>query len=383
QEVEKTIKNVLKQNSGNFNLIQLYVEYLIRVKKYNEALKIAENKIQNKKKLTFILKVTGEMVRNNYENDALQILEKYKEKSETKGKDNYNLINQLMELYAANFQNDHSSIWLDKIKNLLFEVDKSDKLLFSLNFKQLNILLKNNYDIDYCIKLAENLVSGVKKNSEKNQLYLFLGKAYRLKNNLKKSSVYYSKAVKIKKSYLNASYELFKNRFYLSEWDSLDKNIDEIFPKITKADTISNNYLQLKHHLMLKFPDKNSKKLFASAMLKKEQLKFAEAQQMLYEIFLKSNGYLKSYCGLLSAELAFKTGRLPVAEKIYSDIISDSSLTARHEKAIYQLAGVMETKPGGLQEAEKLYFSILDKYPAGLFADKARAKIEKIQKKIP
>ena len=68
------------------------------------------------------------------------------------------------------------------------------------------------------------------------------------------------------------------------------------------------------------------------------------------------------------------------AMEIYKMVISDSAMVERHEDAMFYLADILENIPEKNIEAEELYFELLDKYPAGRFADKVRERLKTKEK---
>ncbi|MCK5076726.1 MAG: tetratricopeptide repeat protein, partial [Calditrichia bacterium] len=122
EEIGKTIQSFIKKYSDNKNLVQLYIEFKIRNQDYNSAIQLVEKSIPKDERLPHIIKIAGEMGSNSEALEAIELLEKYNIK--LKDKDNYRLNLQLIELYAVEFKESHTTDWLEKIDLLLKKLNK-------------------------------------------------------------------------------------------------------------------------------------------------------------------------------------------------------------------------------------------------------------------
>lgn len=313
-------------------------------------------------------------------------------------------VNRLMKIIDDTDALQRKTIYSKMLNYLLKEIDAtgmvpkesidsvfnrmmSDQIINSVHKRELQLFYIQKFfprigDYDQAIKILKDLEKQSFNPVQKQFVYYNLGYFYRLKNDLKTSTHYFSKIdSNISLIEFNrAKMEIYKNRFYLGEWEHLDSLFKSVLIQFPPTDTIVDHILTFRYYLQFNLSPEQ-RKSFSRALLKIEQKELSAAQKSFEELYHQlPESFEKAWIGLKSAELAYKINKNDFDLTLLEQLSTLKDYPSIREKALFLLAENLNFIYKKSEKAQKIYLEILDIYPKGRFSDLCRTRLEEMKK---
>jgi tetratricopeptide (TPR) repeat protein len=179
----------------------------------------------------------------------------------------------------------------------------------------------------------------------------------------------------------DAKYKLARIKFYDAEIQEAQKFLSDILRNL--EDDNANDALELSLLLNTSKNDSSNLMLFAEAEFLADQKKFDEAAEK-YELIaaIPQLFILHSIASLRLAEMELAMDNYPRSIKLFEKIVEEGEKNIYADKALYLLAQIYQNSIGDNIKAIEMYETLLAKFPASIYIDKARHEIIKLKDKI-
>jgi len=179
----------------------------------------------------------------------------------------------------------------------------------------------------------------------------------------------------------NAKYKLARVKLFQGNYSDSQKLLSEILAEL--KDNSANDALELSLLINTSKNDSASLQLFAQAEFFVEQKRFQEAAKKYKLLAENPQAFVfHSIASMRYAEMELAQDNLNESVDLLGRIVDESEKNIYADKALYLLAKIYQNAIGDNVKAIEMYESLLAKFPASIYIDKARASIIEIRDKI-
>jgi tetratricopeptide (TPR) repeat protein len=179
----------------------------------------------------------------------------------------------------------------------------------------------------------------------------------------------------------NAKYKLARTKLFQKNYSQTQKLLSEILMEL--KDNSANDALELSLLVNTSKSDSVSLALFADAEFLSAQEKYSEAAEKYKLLADNPRAFIfHSIASLRYAEMYLAQDKYTESIDLFRQIIDEGEKNIYADKALYLLAQIFEYGIGDNARAIEMYESLLAKFPASIYIDKARAEIIKLRDKI-
>ncbi len=179
----------------------------------------------------------------------------------------------------------------------------------------------------------------------------------------------------------DAKYRLARIRFYKGDIEPAQKLLADILKNL--KDDNANDALQLSMLLNSSKIDSSNLKTFAEAEFLAEQKKFNEAAEKYKLIAENQQAFLlHSIASIRLAEMKLAVNDYQQAIELFTKVVEEGEKNIYSDKALYLLGEIYQYGLGNNAKAVEMYEKLLVKFPASIYLDDAREKINILKEKI-